>query len=215
MNTATEETKIPSTMREDRDGNWVHKKNIKKIDLARDKLVNSIVKNALKISGTLGDFREESFGSVSDFVDKSGAEYGAKPRGVKGNMTLFNFNGSYKLVISINETRSFDERLQSAKSLIDECIHDWMKGGNTNIQSLIDDAFQVDKEGKVSVQRILGLRRHKMVDKEGKPDERWQRAMDAVADSMQVKGSKRYIRLYRRDEKSGEYKSVPLDAANA
>ncbi len=95
-----------------------------------------------------------------------------------------------------------------AKSLIDECIHEWMKGSNKNIQALVQDAFKVDKQGKVSVERILGLRRLNI------EDERWDRAMDAISDSIQITGSKRYIRVYQRDDASGEYNRISLDAAS-
>lgn len=200
---------IPAGYVRDRDGHFVPKDKVKQIDRERDVLVNAIFNEAEKLSGTIADFRERCFDVVGEFVEKSAAQYNAKLGGKKGNMTLFNYDGSVKIVIARGETKSFDERLQVAKSLVDECILEWSKGSNKNIKVLVDHAFQVDKEGKVSVDRILSLRRLDI------SDERWTNAMSAIIDSMQVVGSKRYFRVYKRVGETENYRPVSLDAANA
>lgn len=199
---------IPAGYVKDRNGNLVPKDKVKQIDRERDKVVRAIIKDAAKVSRQIAEFKDAAMQAVADFADHSAAEYGAKMGGTKGNMTLFTFDGSHKVELAVNENQAFDERLQVAKSLIDECIHDWMKGSNKNIQALVQDAFKVDRQGKVSVERILGLRRLDI------DDERWNRAMDAISDSIQITGSKRYIRVYQLDEATGEYVRIPLDAAN-
>ena len=100
----------------------------------------------------------------------------------------------------------FDERIHAGKALIDECLHDWSSNARPELRSLIDNAFQVDKEGNLNTARILSLRR---VDIQ---DERWTRAMQAISDSVQVIGSKDYIRFYERDE-NGKYQPIALDMA--
>mgnify|MGYP000929749725 FL=1 len=65
---------------------------------------------------------------------------------------------------------------------------------------------QVDKEGNISTARVLGLRRLQITD------EKWQRAMDALSDSLQVHISKPFVRVYRRGE-DGEYQLMNLDVA--
>ena len=205
----TEQIEIPAGFRQDRAGNLVPKDKIKPIDKARDKLVTDIARKAAKVSGAISEFKAETFEAVADFVATSAEQYGAKHGGAKGNMTLFSFDGRYKLQIAVNEHRTFDERLQVAKTLVDECIHEWMKGSNKNIQALVDHAFQVDRQGRVSVERILGLRRLDI------DDVRWKNAMDAIADAIQIAGSKRYLRLYERIEGTDEYRPLPLDVANA
>lgn len=70
----------------------------------------------------------------------------------------------------------------------------------------MNDAFQVDQAGKISTGRVLGLRRAKI------EDEKWQRAMAAIGDSIQVANTKPYIRFYERDAR-GEYVAINLDMA--
>lgn len=202
-------SEVPAGYWKDREGSLIPKDRVKQIDKDRDQLVKSIAAEAEKLSGSIAEFRNQCFDQVADFADRSAAEYGAKLGGKKGNMTLFSFDGALKIVVARGESKAFDERLQVAKALIDECIRSWQKGSNKNLQALVDHAFQVDKAGKVSVERILGLRR---IDIQ---DERWDQAMKAIADSIQVVGSKRYFRVYKRVGETETYMPIPLDAANA
>jgi hypothetical protein len=75
-----------------------------------------------------------------------------------------------------------------------------------NPSGLSQDIFQVDKTGKVSTSRVLGLRRLDIHD----PD--WQKAMTAITESVQIFGSKQYLCFYERNE-HGEYIQIPLDVA--
>jgi hypothetical protein len=143
---------------------------------------------------------------IAAFVALSGETYGVKLGGAKGNLSLLTFDGEYRVVVAIAEYQIFDERLQAAKALIDECIHEWSAGTRAELQTLINDAFAVDKTGKLNTNRILGLRRLDI------SDDRWKRAMQAISDSLQVVGSKSYIRIYKRD-KDGEYQLQNLDIA--
>jgi hypothetical protein len=186
---------------------------IKKIDLDREKLVEEVVKKALAVEASLQEFKADAFGAISKFLERSDREYGYKPRGKsgaanKGNITLFSFDGKHKVVRSVADTISFGEQLQTAKLLIDECIHDWTADSSSEIRVLINDAFQVDKAGNISVGRVLGLRKLNINDK------RWKQAMEAIADAMRVVGSTAYLRVYRRVGESGsKYEPVALDLA--
>lgn len=190
-------------------GHLVPLESVRPIDLARDGLVKEIVGKARTISGQIGEFKTAVFADIAAFVQLSAEQYQAKIGGQKGNVTLLSFDGRYKVQRAIAEHLTFDERLQAAKALIDECITDWAQGSRPEIQVLVNDAFQVDKEGKVNTGRVLGLRRL------GINDPRWTRAMQAIGEAVQVVGSKSYIRVYERDDATGEYKPIALDVAAA
>jgi hypothetical protein len=101
----------------------------------------------------------------------------------------------------------FGEQLMAAKALIDECVHEWSQGANDNIMALVNHAFQTDKEGKINTGRVLALRRLDI------KDDKWQSAMQAIADSMQTASTKPYIRFYKRNDATGEYLPINLDVA--
>jgi hypothetical protein len=151
-------------------------------------------------------FKVDAMADIEAFVELSGERFGVKRGGGKGNVTLTSYDGRYRVVRATEEYIVFDERLQIAKELIDDCLKRWSEGGNTNLQALVNDVFQVDKQGKVNVRGILRLRR---LDIE---DETWRQAMTAIAESLQTVGSKAYLRVYERDER-GEYQQISLDTA--
>lgn len=200
---------IPDGYRQAADGTLVPIAKIKQIDLARDALVQEIVEKARDLNGIMTDFKSDTLADIAAFVQLSAEQYGAKLGGEKGNVTLYSFDGKYKIQRAMSENIVFDERLQAAKALIDACINKWSEGINDNIHVLVNDAFRVDKEGKISTGRVLGLRRLNIVDAE------WQAAMNAISESLQVVGTKAYIRIYEREGESDKYVPLSLDLAGA
>lgn len=189
------------------DGSFVPEKMIKPIDRERDAFVREIIGRALPLSGLLEEFRRTALGDVAAFRQLSAEQYGVKLRGTEGNVELATHDGIYKIKIANNKTMMFDERLNTAKELIDKCLHRFAEGGGDEIKAIINDAFRVDKGGSVSYERIASLTRLDINDEE------WQTAMKLVRESMQVQSSKAYIRLYQRDEVTNEYRIIPLDCS--
>lgn len=200
---------LPKGYMQDSSGRLVPIETIRPIDLARDALVGEIIAKARALHDQIGAFKGTVFGDIASFVELSGEEYGVKIGGHKGNVTLMSFDGAFKVQRAIAQHLSFDERLQAAKALIDECITEWSQGSRPELQVLVNDAFQVDKEGNINTNRVLALRRLSI------DDVRWKRAMLAISDAVQVVGSKSYIRCYERVGETGEYRAIPLDVAGA
>jgi hypothetical protein len=65
------------------------------------------------------------------------------------------FDGSLKIQRNIAEHIVFDERLQAAKQLIDECLKEWTTDGRDEIKAIINQAFNVDKKGEISTTKFL------------------------------------------------------------
>ncbi|MBI5550719.1 MAG: DUF3164 family protein [Desulfobacterales bacterium] len=179
---------------------------ISEIDQQRDQLVRELATAAKNLRESMQAFKIQAMGDVQAFCDLSAEKYKVAYGGQKGNVQLVSFDGAIKVQIAISEHLSFDERLQAAKRLIDECLTDWTGESRDEIKTIVLDAFQVDKEGRINTGRILGLRRLNI------SDDRWLRAMQAIADSMQVIGSKTYLRIYERDM-LGKYQPIALDLA--
>ncbi|EAW3860816.1 DUF3164 family protein, partial [Salmonella enterica] len=170
-------------------------------------LVGEIIERALPLHKGLTEFKQAVFADTQAFRELSGELYGAKVGGEKGNMTFYSWDGVWKVNVAIAERLAFDERLQAAKALIDECLKEWTKDSQPEVISLIDEAFQVDKEGEVSTSRILRLRRLDITD------ERWLNAMRAINDAILIVGSKKYVRIYKRSGDSNQYVPFSLDLA--
>lgn len=181
---------------------------VKDVDKLRDDMVHEIVNESIQKHKELQEMKKRFFSTIDAFVRLSAEKYNLNYGGKKGNMTFLSYDGMYKVVVSVNENIFFDERLQIAKELIDQCIQDWATDSRNEIKALIQDAFYVGKSGKLDKNRILGLRRLDI------QDERWQKAMTAISDSIQIAGSREYIRIYERDiNNSDKYNLINLDIA--
>lgn len=198
---------IPAGYRQDAKGCLIPEALIKPIDLARDQLVRELAAKAQDLSKLIGAFKSESINEIDAFVQLSAEQYNVKVGGAKGNLTLYAFDGQFKIIVAQAERMQFDERLQAAKELIDECITDWSQGSRDEIKVLVQAAFQTDKEGKINTGRVLALRRLAI------DDERWQTAMTAIGESLQVVGTKEYVRFYERVGSTDQYQPINLDIA--
>lgn len=185
-------------------GSYVPIENVKPVDKLRDDLVRSLMQKTKEVQKVIEKHRLDCLNDIKAFLELSALEHGVKFGGDKGNITLLSYNGKYKLVIANQDYISFNEKLQIAKELIDECIKKWSSGASSNLIALLNDAFKVDKQGKISTDKILGLRRLDINDSV------WNEAMKAISDSITIEDSKRYIRFYERRDSDGKYEHISL-----
>jgi hypothetical protein len=190
----------------DSQGRQVPVELVKPIDQLRDQTVRSIMERTLRIRDTLQQFKAGIWSDIQQFLTLSAEQHQVHFGGKKGNITLTTYDGAYKVLIAVNDTLQFDEKLQIAKELIDTCIKRWSSDAKAEIRLLVEDAFLVDKAGNLNKNRILGLRRINIRDPQ------WQEAMQATTDSIQVVATKTYMRFYERME-DGSYTQIPLDIA--
>lgn len=188
-------------------GHWVPVDQIKDIDRLRDDLVMEVIAKVKALQEEMRRVKAEISSEVEAFLELSAREYDTAYGGKKGNVTLASFDGQYQVKRAVADHLAFDERLQVAKELIDQCIHEWTAGSSSEVQALVEHAFQTDKEGKISTARVLGLRSLNI------KDEKWQQAMQAIMDSIQITGSKSYLRFYERQGEDGPHRQIPLDVA--
>lgn len=208
MSKQNSSNQVPEGYWIDADGRLVPEQLVKPIDRKRDEVVSSLVAEAKEAAEALAAFKARTFDQIAAFVELSAKDYRVRVGGDKGNVTLTSYDGRYKIVRQVSETLVFDERLQVAKELIDQCIQRWGDKSTPEMVLLVQDAFQVDKAGKVSTKRVLGLRRHAI------DDPKWKQAMKAITDSVRTDSSKSYVRFYERDAKGG-YQPISLDVATA
>lgn len=181
---------------------------VKPVDIARDDVVRELITIARRRSEGLAGFKRFIEGEIAAFVDLSAEQYGARLGGRRGNVSLLSYDGCLKVTRQIADRLTFDERLQAAKVLVDECLTQWSEGSDDKIRLIVQDAFQVDTKGRISTERVLGLRRLEI------DDEKWRVAMTALSDSIQIESSTSYIRFYERDSVEDEWRCISLDFAN-
>jgi len=207
MSSEVKENTIPAGYWKDSRGVLTPESLVKPVDKERDALVRAIVARAVPLSQSLRDFKQDTFADIQALIDLSAEQYGATIGGKKGNVTLYTYDGRYKVQRAMQDRIAFDERIQAAKELIDACLADWTQDARPELMAIIDRAFTTDKEGEINPGRVLQLRRH------GITDPRWLSAMDALAEAVQVVSSKSYVRIYERVGDSDQYVPISLDIA--
>lgn len=195
---------VPEGCKLNAKGHFVPIDQIPERDQICDQLVVGLCEKAKALSGTIAKFREEALDDTAAFVQLSAEKYDTKIGGEKGNITAFSFDGRYKMTRKIANCIQFDERLQAAKSIIDECLNEWTKEGNPHVRTVIQNAFETDGNGNVATHKILDLRNIKI------DDPKWTRAMEAIADAIKVVGNKTYICFYERGN-HGKYNQITID----
>ncbi|SIR41342.1 Protein of unknown function [Rhizobium sp. RU35A] len=174
-----------------------------------DQTVRKIMKFALDLNAQIRRFRDHTMVDLGTFDALLEEEYGARIGGAKGNRTYQTIDGLMRVQVQVADLIDFGPELQVAKKLVDECLNEWSADSRPEIQTLVSDAFDTDKEGKINRSKIFMLLRHSI------EDDRWKRAMDAIRDAMRVTGSKEYVRFYVRDQPDAGWQPVTIDLARA
>lgn len=182
---------------------------VKPQDQLQDEVVRKIISYALELSAQIARFKGHSFEDVNSFIDLLGQEYGETRGGRKGNMTFLSYDGTMKMSIQVADHYDYGPELQIAKGLVDECLTEWSADARPELRSIIERAFQTDKEGKINRAELLSLKRLEI------EDDRWKRAMQAISDAERAVGSRTYMRFYLRDHADAPWEPVTIDLARA
>lgn len=206
------EVKVPEGYMMNREGGFTPLTAVKPQDKLEDELVRGLVADARALRDKLKAFKARGLSEAAGFRAMVAQEYGAKKGGAKGNMTLSAYDGSAQVSVQVGEHISFGAELSAAKELIDGCIMRWSEGANDNLRAIVDQAFQVNKQGKIDTQRVLNLRKLEITGPDGGRDDDWEQAMKAISDAVRVTGSRTYLRFYEVDA-DGQSQAISLDLA--
>ncbi|MBX9634506.1 MAG: DUF3164 family protein [Magnetospirillum sp.] len=181
--------------------------NVKAIDLLEDEMVRRVVAFGEDLSAELARYSVHTDADIAAFDALLAQNYNVEPRETKGNRTFSTYDGLFKVQVAVSQRIKMGPALDDAKAVLDTMIRERGEGVDTFLITLVNRAFKVDQEGKVDVRSILALRRLEV------DDPRWPDFCRAIDDAVKPDGSKRYIRLYRRDNHQAAWQMVPLDLA--
>lgn len=197
----------------DKQGNWLDDKGrpipeeyIQPQDKKRDRMVESIIKRVSKLSAKLASEKTEIVAAIEKYL-KELAKDNKVRENWKGNIIIYNFSQNLCIERRINETISFDERLQMVKTTIDKWLNDRLKNIDELIAKVISQAFSVDKQGRINTAMLLKLRKLDIQDHE------WKKAMELLDESIFVKSSKMALRFRSKntDVPDGAWSEIGLN----
>lgn len=194
---------------QDSSGRMITECSLKPLERLKEQFVESMLTKVAQINELLRASKIEINEEIEAYLKLTSEEYGVKYRTRRGNYSITNLSGTKKINVVVADNIVFDERLSLAKQQIDDCIVSWADSNtSSNLRKIVDHAFQIDKTGNVSKDRILGLRRVDINDTE------WLKAMNLIADSIKVVGSKSYVRFYKKDDIDSDFTQISLDFAS-
>ncbi|MEZ8655721.1 DUF3164 family protein [Vibrio sp. DW001] len=205
----TNQTQQPEGWKLDRKGRLVQESNIDDYDIEMDAFVMKHMATALEIQAVIREFKKEVYEDCLAFQELIAEKYDTKIGGKKGGASFTSFDGKKQIRICVQDRFVFGPELKVAEKLMKECANDWSENANRELQLIIHGLFETDKEGSISVKKVMDFRsQYKSVSE----DARWVQAMAAIDDAQKVVSSKTYLNFKERNGED-KYINIPLDIA--
>lgn len=170
-------------------------------DQQRDKFVDDLLDDAMRLQGLIGSYKAKMQKKVEAYLDEVAGNYGEN---WAGNARIRNFSQDAEVEVRQAKLLAFDETLAIAKKKIDNCISKWAQGSRTEIIALVNQAFRVNQKQQIDVKEIMKLLTLDIHDEE------WQEAMEIIKKSITVESTKQYLIFRRRDE-TGKMQTITLN----
>lgn len=176
----------------------------------RERKAELLLKKALKLAQLLTDFKEEISATAADVYEAMLLENGGTKRKTgKGNFSFKTFDQGIKIEVDQQERIEFDDVLiDVAKQHFDTFLETNSSNIDELIKELIMGAFNTSR-GKLDTKKVLSLVKYRQRISADKYPE-FHLAIDAIEKSMSRPSSKRYHRIYQRDN-DGKYEAVNLN----
>lgn len=173
---------------------------------AAEKFTSKTAKAALVLHNKLAAFKSDLSAEADElfqiFLDENG---GKRKANDKGNITLYNFDRSLKIEVSIDEMITFDDNtIALAKERLDEFLTKSTGGIDKIVKDLIMSAFETSR-GRMDTKKVLALKRHKDRIK----DPLFTAAVDLIDKAIRRPDKKKYFRVWIKDQ-DGKYQNVDL-----
>ncbi len=186
----------------DLNGNTVPAQYVPKLDKDRERVTLKHLARAKKLSEQLAKFKADLLDDCDAVYDQM-LEDNNVPGNSKGGFSISTFDRDAKIEISVQERIEFDDLISVAHEKIKLYLEEKTQGVDHDLQQIINQAFETRK-GRMDVKRILGLFRLQI------NHPLWIDAMELIKRSITRNNSKRYARIWEKDE-NGEYRNIELN----
>lgn len=174
---------------------------------AAEKFTAKNVKLASRLHDQLADYKNLLANEADELFQIFLAENGgSRKSNDKGNVTIYNFDRSVKIEVTIDEMITFDDNtIRLAKERLDEFLTKSTGGIDKIIKDIIMSAFETSR-GRMDTKKVLALKRHKDRVK----DPLFTEAVELIDKAIRRPEKKKYFRVWVKDE-NGQYKAIDLN----
>jgi hypothetical protein len=191
----------------DHHGNEIPAAYIHKIDKQKDATAKKLHAKAVKLSKALQEFKNEALTQCDALYEQMLEENKVTIReNARGGYSIMTIDKAIKVEITISETISFNEKIDFAQSKIKEYLAEKTQGVDNDLQLLVNEAFKTRK-GRLDTKRVIGLLKLNITHR------LWVEAMELIKQSIEQNNTKRYMRIWERQQDGG-YGNIKLDFAS-
>lgn len=179
---------------------------VKPYDRMRDRQVNRVFCEAIKLRGAIEKFVADSIsavGKVTDLREKASE---------RGNISVTSFDGRRRVSIRQQYHIVFDARVAHARDLmlgyINGVVAKVSGDDAVAIKALIDEAFKATPNGILSAGRVLALIKMNINNAD------WREAVNILKDSLTPVAGKRYLVVEFKTDHNSDWESIRLDISD-
>lgn len=193
----------------DETGVAVPSNRVSKLEVTKERLAEKITRAAVKVNDQLNALHSlltDCVRQINEAIDEDAKKNDRALKPSKGNYTWYNFDRTVKIEVDVHETIQFDNaKIAAARDKFDRFIEKNVQGTDDIIRQLINSAF-VNTRGGLDSKKVLSLLKYRTRIK----DKLFQDALNLIEESISRPSSKRYFRVWIKDE-AGQYKNVNLN----
>lgn len=172
----------------------------------KERLIGKSAKKATSLHGKLKDFKQE-LAEDCDRIYKAMMEEHKVSGDSKGNFTMFNFDRSVKIEVSVSERIEFDDlTIKACKEKLNSFIEENVDSKKEFVKQLVQDAFSTSR-GRLDAKKVMSLLKYRAKIK----DKLFQDALNLIEESIRRPDSRRYYRIWQRNEDTGDYDVIDLN----
>lgn len=176
---------------------------MKEKDVLEDRFVREMHLLLAAVSAACRHLRLSAYSEADALVSMIVGDAGGDGEASRqGKVTLQSLDATRRVTVDRRETVAFGPEVFAAKEQVMACVHNWSGGANQYLINLALLAFQTNANGDLSLSKVASLWRYKC------DDTAWQKAMEALKDSLRATGSTTYLRFHERQSPDGAWALV-------
>lgn len=189
----------------DEAGNRIPRNRLTAREVDNEVKITKLLKGAQGINKRLADYKKEIYQLTSGMVKSFMDEKGLSSMG-KGNVTLYNFDRTVKIEVSISDRIEFDDlTIKACKEKFDQFLNNSIDEKQDYIKEMVTDAFTT-RRGQLDSKKVMSLMRWETKVK----DVLFQEALKLLRESIRRPDSRTYYRVWLKDE-TGEFQNIDLN----
>jgi hypothetical protein len=128
------------------------------VDVAREQMVANLFEMALKLQEVIVSEKQKMYQLIHDFLENGTGEAGVDIQAIE-SITFTSYSGDRQIQIRRAERIDYNEQLNQAFRLLNDCLTEWTSGGNHELRALVQQVISAGKKGKIDHAMLLRLQR--------------------------------------------------------